>query len=111
MKRYSLILVLFFFTLSNLFAQSNEIKKVTYVKTEIDIPLEYSSKNEFSIENNKFSAEWVYLPSEIIEQDLGKEIFKQLEGQVDYDKMVDIEFISNGNKFSGKNIHLKVSSH
>ena len=82
------LLFLSFLTLAfcNLFGQDTKIKKVQYAKTEIDVPSDYSAKDEYSIENNLFSAQWLYLTKEMVEQGVQKQIIQQFEGQLKYSK-------------------------
>jgi len=68
MRKYFLTLSLLTITFCNLFGQNSDIKKVKYVKTEIGVPTNYSAKDEFSIENNTFSAQWLYLSKEIMQK-------------------------------------------
>lgn len=107
MKKSILLLSFLTVVLSNLFGQSTEIKKVKYAKTEIDVPTDYSAKDEYSIENNFFAAQWLYLTKEMVEQGVEKQIIKQFEGQLKYSKSSSLEFVSNGGQFSGKKYQLK----
>lgn len=102
------LLFLSFLTLAfcNLFGQDTEIKKVHYAKTEIDVPTDYTAKDEYSIENNFFSAQWLYLSKEMVEQGVEKQIIHQFEGQLKYSKSTSVNFISNGGQFSGKKYQL-----
>ena len=95
------------FAFSTLFGQSSEIKKIRYAKTEIDVPTDYTAKDEYSIENNLFSAQWLYLTKEMVEQGVEKQIIQQFEGQLKYSKSSSVEFVSNGGQFSGKKYQLK----
>ena len=103
------LLFLSFLTLAfcSLFGQDTEIKKVHYAKTEIDVPTDYTAKDEYSIENNLFSAQWLYLSKEMVEQGVEKQIIQQFEGQLKYSESTSVNFISNGGKFSGKKYQLK----
>ncbi|MGN6196257.1 MAG: hypothetical protein ACTHOB_15060 [Ginsengibacter sp.] len=103
------LLFLSFLTLAfcNLFGQDTEIKKVHYAKTEIAVPTDYTAKDEYSIENNLFSAQWLYLTKEMVEQGVEKQIIQQFEGQLKYSKSSNVNFISNGGQFSGKKYRLK----
>lgn len=65
MKKALFIICLSVLTYSSIFAQNAKIEKVSYSKT---VPANYIAKDEFSIENNLFSAQWLYLTNEMIEQ-------------------------------------------
>ena len=107
MKKIALLLSLLTIVVSNTFGQSAEIKKVKYARTEIDVPANYTAKDEYSIENDLFSAQWLYLTKEMVEQGVDKQIIQQFEGQLKYSKSTAIEFVSNGGQFSGKKYQLK----
>lgn len=107
MKKLIFLFFLLTFTFSNLFGQTSEIKKVKYARTEIEVPTDYNAKDEYSIENNLFSAQWLYLTKEMVEQGVNKQIIEQFEGQLKYSKSTSVEFISNGGQFSGKKYQLK----
>ena len=110
MKKLIFLFFLLTFTFSNLFGQTTEIKKVKYARTEIEVPTDYNAKDEYSIENNLFSAQWLYLTKEMVEQGVNKQIIEQFEGQLKYSKSTSVEFVSNGGQFSGKKYQLKADS-
>ena len=110
MRKYFLTLSFLTITFCNLFGQNSEIKKVKYAKTEIEVPTNYSAKDEYSIENNTFSAQWLYLTQEMVDNGVDKQIFGQFEGQLKYSKATKINFNSNGGQFSGKKYLLKGDS-
>ena len=95
------------FVFFNLFGQNTEIKKVEYARTEIDVPTDYNAKDDYSIENNRFSAQWLYLTKEMVQQGVEKQIIQQFEGQLKYSKSTSVEFVSNGGQFSGNKYQLK----
>lgn len=105
MKQTLIVLLIFISSLS--FGQTSDIKKVKYAKTEIEVPANYSAKDEYSIENNAFSAQWLYLTQEMVEIGFAGQIFEQFEAQIKYSKATDINFISNGAQFKGKKYLLK----
>jgi hypothetical protein len=107
MKTSLLLLSLLTFGICNLFGQSTEIKKVKYARTEIEVPADYYAKDEYSIESNLFSAQWLYLTKEMVEQGVNKQIIEQFEGQLKYSKSTNVDFVSNGGQFSGKKYQLK----
>lgn len=110
MKKIALLLSLLTITISTTFGQNSEIKKVKYARTEIDVPVGYTAKDEYSIENDLFSAQWLYLTKEMAEQGVDKQIIQQFEEQLKYPKSTTIEFVSNGGQFSGKKYQLKGDS-
>jgi hypothetical protein len=93
MKKSLLFLSFFILAFCNLFGQNTEIKKVHYAKTEIAVPTDYTAKDEYSIENNLFSAQWLYLTKEMVEQGVEKQIIQQFEGQLKYSKSSNVNFI------------------
>lgn len=107
MKKSLFFLSFLTIAFSNLFGQGAEIKKVQYAKTEIDVPTDYTAKDEYSIENKLFSAQWLYLTKEMVEQGVEKQIIHQFEDQLKYSKSTNVKFISNGGQFSGKKYQLK----
>lgn len=107
MKKSILLVSFLIFAFSNLYAQKEEIKKVKYAKTEIGVPANYNAKDEYSIESNLFSAQWLYLTEEMVEQGVEKQIMNQFEEQLKFSKAMNIEFISNKGKFLGKKYQLK----
>lgn len=110
MKRSILVLSLLICAFSGAFAQSTVIEKVKYAGTEIDVPPGYYAKDEYSIENKLFSAQWLYLTQEMVEQGVEKQIVQQFEAQLNYVSAANVEFISNGGQFSGKKYQLKEGS-
>ena len=103
------ILILFYLTLTitRIYGQDKETKKVSYAKTLIDVPKDYDSKDAYSIESNLFSAQWLYLSKEMVEKGVQKQMIKQFEKQLKYSESSDIKFISNNAQFSGKKYQLK----
>jgi hypothetical protein len=110
MKNTILITVFLTLTMIRMYGQSIETKKVSYANTLIDVPKDYDSKDEYSIESNLFSAQWLYLSKEMVEKSVQKQMIKQFEKQLKYSESSDIEFISNNAKFLGKKYHLKGDS-
>ena len=107
MNKPIFLLFLLTFAFSTLFGQNTEIKKVKYARTEIDVPSDYNAKDEYSIENNAFVAQWLYLTKEMVEQGVEKQIIQQFEGQLRYSKSSNVKFVSNGGQFAGKKYQLK----
>lgn len=102
MKKIAMLISILSIVVSNSFGQNSEIKKVKYAGTEIDVPAGYTAKDEYSIESDFFSAQWLYLTKEMIEQGVDKQIIQQFEGQYKFSKSTNIEFVSNAGQFSGK---------
>ncbi|MEJ5148470.1 hypothetical protein [Sphingobacterium sp. MYb388] len=107
MKKPILLVSFLIIAISSLVAQSTEIKKVNYANIQIDVPTNYTAKDEYSIENNSFSAQWIYLTNKMVEQGVEKQILNQIEKQLKYSKATNISFTSNGEQFSGKKYQLK----
>ena len=74
MKKPILLVSFLIIAISSLVAQSTEIKKVNYANIQIDVPTNYTAKDEYSIENNSFSAQWIYLTNEMVEQGIEKQV-------------------------------------
>jgi len=110
MQKYVLTLTLLTIAYSTLLGQPSEVKKVLYGKTEIEVPQKYSAKDEYSLESAEFSAQWLYLTKEMVDQGVGKQILERFEGQIKYSKSVEIEFYSHGKLFKGKKYLLKGST-
>ncbi len=94
-------------SISNIFGQKAEIKSVQYVNTEILVPGNYTAQDEYSIESDFFSAQWLYLSKEMVEQGIEKEIIRQFEDQLKYSKTSAVSFVSNGGYFTGKQYELR----
>lgn len=107
MKNNLLLFSLLIGTLCDLFGQSPEIEKVKYANTEINVPPGYNAKDEYSIGNNSFTAQWLYLTKEMVEQKVEREIIQQFEEHLKISKSTNVEFISNGGQFTGKCYQLK----
>ncbi len=106
MKKFIIITILLFISFYS-FGQNEGFKKVQYSKTEIAVPEDYFAKDEYSIENNNFSAQWLYLNKEMVEQGVANQISKQFEDQIKFSKVTGIQFISNNGVFNGKKYELK----
>lgn len=109
MKKFLCLLSLLAFAFSNLYAQQSKIKTVHYAQTEIVVPAEYTANDDYSIANNLFSAQWLYLSKEMVEKGVEKQIIQQFQNQLNYSSSTNVSFISNGGQFSGKKYHLKGS--
>ena len=106
MKRLITVTILFFISFYS-FGQKEGFKKVQYAKTEITVPADYFAKDEYSLENDNFSAQWLYLNKEMVEQGVADQISKQFEDQIKFSKATDIQFTSNNGVFNGKKYELK----
>jgi len=107
MTKSLLFLSFLTFAFSNTFGQDTKVNKVQYARTVIDVPANYTAKDEYSIENDLFSAQWLYLTKEMVEQGIEKQIIQQFEAQLKYSKSNNVKFTSNGGQFSGKKYQLK----
>jgi len=105
MKHLLLFLTLPFF--SFLHAQDSS-DTLTYARTAIIVPEGCSAKSKFEIIGcNGFSAQWLYLKPEMIDQGVGKQLFSQLEQQLDFSKKSSIDFKSQGQSFEGFQYKIK----
>jgi len=105
MKHLLLILTLPFFS----FLQAQETSDtLTYARTVIIVPEGCSAKSKFEIIGcNGFSAQWLYLKQEMIDQGVDKQLFSQLEQQLDFTKKSSIKFKSQGEAFEGYQYKIK----
>lgn len=110
MKNTILITLFLTLTITRIYGQDIETKKVSYANTLIDIPKDYDSKDAYSIESNLFSAQWLYLSKEMVEKGVQKQMIKQFEKQIKFSESTEIDFISNNSLFSGKKYLLKGDS-
>lgn len=68
---------------------------LTYAKTMIIVPDGCSAKSKYEVlDCNGFSAQWLYLKQEMIDQGVDKQLFAQLEQQIQYTKKSDLNFKS-----------------
>ena len=105
MKNLLLIIAIAFF--SNVHGQV-ENDTLTYVKTEITVPEGCSAKSKYEIlDCNGFSAQWLYLKQEMIDQGVDKQLFSQLEQQFKYSKKTDLKFKSQNQDFDGFQYKMK----
>lgn len=105
MKQLLLMLSMAFCSI--LYAQeSNDI--LTYVKTEIKVPDGCSAKSNYEIiDCDGFSAQWLYLNEEMINQGIDKQLFSQLEQQFEYSKKSNLKFKSQDQDFEGFQYKMK----
>ena len=105
--KLNITLIAFIFICLNTYSQNTIIKKVIYANIEIEIPANYKANSEFEIENDKFSAQWLYLSKEMFEQQVQNQIIKQFEEQTQAKEISVMNFTSNGVMFKGKKYKLK----
>jgi hypothetical protein len=105
--KLKITLIAFIIICLNTYSQNTIIKKVNYANIEIDVPLNYKANSEFEIENDNFSAQWLYLSKEMFEQQVQNQIIKQFEEQTQAKEISVINFTSNGVKFKGKIYKIK----
>ena len=101
--KVKLLLPIIFFGFLNSYAQ---IKTVNYAQTEIEVPKSYYAESEYEIKSDNFSAQWIYLSGEMFSKNMQLDILKQFEGQLKPDEVTEINFVSNGAKFTGKKLLL-----
>ncbi len=81
---------------------------LTYAGTEIIVPEGCSVKSKYEvIDCNGFSAQWLYLKQEMIDQGVDKQLFSQLEQQFQYSKKSDLTFKSQNQDFEGFQYKMK----
>lgn len=107
--KLKITLIAFIFICLNTYSQNNKIKKVIYANIEIEVPINYKANSEFEIENENFSAQWLYLSNEMFDQNVQTQIIKQFEDQTQAKEISIISFKSNGVLFKGKKYKLKDS--
>ncbi|HLT41481.1 MAG TPA: hypothetical protein VKZ95_02165 [Sphingobacteriaceae bacterium] len=105
MKNLLLILSITFF--SNIYGQESN-DTLSYVKTEIIIPEGCWTKSKYEvIDCNGFSAQWLYLKPEMINQGIDKPLFSQIEQQFQYSKKSELKFKSQNQDFEGFQYKMK----
>lgn len=95
-------LIALFFIYSITYSQNSKVKKVNYASIEIDVPQNYIANSEYEIENDNFSAQWLYLSKEMFDQNIQNQIIKQFEDQTKAKEITEISFSSHGSMFNGK---------
>ena len=105
MKLRVYILILIF----NFLFVDAQMKKIDYAKIEIEVPSNYNSPSEFKIENDNFSAQWIYLPAKSFNNNMKLEIFDQLGIELQSTEVEDIEFTSCNESFIGRKYFLEKS--
>ena len=105
MKKLLLVLAMAFF--STVYGQESN-DTLTYVRTEIIVPDGCTAKSKYEvIDCNGFSAQWLYLKQEMIDQGVHKQLFSQLEQQFQYSKKSDLKFKSQNQNFEGFRYKIK----
>ena len=79
--RIKIALIAFIFICFDTHSQNSIIKKVNYANIEIEVPANYIANSEYEIENDNFSAQWLYLSKEMFDQNVQYQIIKQFEDQ------------------------------
>lgn len=82
-------------------------KKLNYAKIKIEVPNNYKLSSEYQIENDNFSAQWIYLPGESFSKNMQIELNNQYKSQFKLRYINDINFISCGENFIGKKYYLE----
>jgi len=103
----NLLLILAIVLISSVYGQEST-DTLTYAKTEIIVPDGCSAKSKYEVmECNGFSAQWLYLKQEMIDQGVDKQLFSQLEQQFQYSKKSDLNFKSQNQNFEGFQYKMK----
>ncbi|WP_339756213.1 hypothetical protein [Algoriphagus aquimarinus] len=103
----NLLLILAIALFSTVYGQEST-DTLTYVKTEIIVPEGCSAKSKYEVmECNGFSAQWLYLKQEMIDQGVDKQLFSQLEQQFQYSKKSNLKFKSQNQGFEGYQYKMK----
>jgi len=93
--------------LSTVYGQESN-DALTYARTEIIVPDGCSAKSKYEvIDCNGFSAQWLYLKQEMIDQGVDKQLFTQLEQQFQYSKKSALNFKSQNQDFEGFQYKMK----
>ncbi|MFM7017295.1 hypothetical protein [Flavobacterium sp.] len=100
--KLKITLIAFISICLNTYSQNTIIKKVNYANVEIEVPANYIANSEYEIENENFSAQWLYLSKEMFDQNVQYQLIKQFEVQTKAKEISEISFISNGSIFKGK---------
>ena len=102
-----LLLILTITSLSTVYGQEGT-DTLTYAGTEIIVPDGCSAKSKYEVMDcNGFSAKWLYLKQEMIDQNIDKQLFSQLEKQFNYSKKYDLNFKSQNQDFKGFKYKMK----
>ena len=105
--KFKITLITFIFICLNSYSQNTIIKKVNYADIEIEVPANYIANSEYEIENDNFSAQWLYLSKVMFDQNVQYQIIKQFEDQTKAKEISEISFLSNGSIFKGKIYKIK----
>ncbi len=105
--KLKITLIAFIFICLNSYSQNTINKKVIYANIEIEVPSNYIANSEYEIENDNFSAQWLYLSKEMFDQNVQNQIIKQFEDQTKAQEISEISFLSNGSIFKGKIYKIK----
>jgi hypothetical protein len=105
--KFKITLIAFIFIFIHTYSQNTNIKKVNYANIEIEVPVNYIANSEYEIENDNFSAQWLYLSIEMFDQNVQYQIIKQFEDQTKAKEISEISFLSNGSIFKGKIYKIK----
>lgn len=98
--KITLIALIFIYSIT--YSQNKTVNKVNYANIEIDVPQNYKANSEYEVENDNFSAQWLYLSKEMFDQNIQNQIIKQFEDQTKAKIISEISFSSNGSIFNGK---------
>lgn len=107
MNKKLILILLTLFTGMTVYSQE-KVKNLKYARTEIRVPVNCEAKSEYElIDCNGFTAQWLFLKDEMIEQSIHKQVFDQIEQQFDYKKKKSLSFISQNQPFKGYGYEMK----
>ncbi len=102
-----IILILLVLIETNIYSQE-KIEILKYARTEIKVPEKCEAKSEYEIiDCNGFSAQWLFLKNEMIEQNVHKQLFSQIEQQFKFKRKKELRFKSQNQPFKGYGYELK----
>lgn len=86
----------------------DKIEKLNYAKIEIEVPKNCQAKSEYEIiDCEGFSAQWIFLSDEMVQQKFPEKVSKQIEQQFNYSEKKELKFISQNQKFQGTAYRMK----
>lgn len=87
-------------------SQETKNLEVNYAAIKIAVPENYIAKSEFEIRNDLFSAQWMYLSSEMFYSNIQDQILAQMVSQLPLTEIGTVTFKSKGEGFTGKKYKL-----
>lgn len=109
-KMRNLLLILALASFSNSHAQELT-DTLTYVRTKIIVPEGCSAQSKWEVSDcSGFSAQWLYLKQEMIDLGVHRQLFSQLDQQLQYSKKSKLDFRSQNQNFEGTRYKMKNGS-